>query len=128
MKEAVKEVFENNMHHYETMKTIAKAYLSNCECSRQETFYLVLPKLKLRKLFLVVHFVNTSLPEERVQVLLSEEELSEPPGDSSNNFKRSNTDRYMENQVQQTFCNSKYRVLKVFCYAEFLAYYTIENK
>ena len=29
MKQAAKEAFENNMHHHDTMKTIAKAYLSN---------------------------------------------------------------------------------------------------
>ena len=33
MKQAAKEAFENNMHHHETMKTIAKACLSNRECS-----------------------------------------------------------------------------------------------
>ena len=27
-----------------------------------------------------------------------------------------------------TFCNGKYRVLNGFCYAEFLAYYMLENK
>ena len=29
MKEIAKEAFENNMHHHDTMKTIAKDYLSN---------------------------------------------------------------------------------------------------
>ena len=29
MKQAAKEAFENNMHHHDTMKTIAKAYFSN---------------------------------------------------------------------------------------------------
>ena len=36
MKEASKEAFENNIHHHDTMKVIAKAYLSNRECSEQE--------------------------------------------------------------------------------------------
>ena len=27
-----------------------------------------------------------------------------------------------------TFCNGKYRVLNDFCYTEFLAHYTLENK
>ena len=30
---------ENNMHHHDIMKTIAKAYLSNRECSVQEAAY-----------------------------------------------------------------------------------------
>ena len=29
MKQAAKETFDNNMHHNDTMKIIAKAYLSN---------------------------------------------------------------------------------------------------
>ena len=29
MKQAAKEAFENNMHHHDTMKTIAKVYRSN---------------------------------------------------------------------------------------------------
>ena len=37
IKQAVKEAFENNMHPHDTMKTIAKAHLSNWERSVQET-------------------------------------------------------------------------------------------
>ena len=33
MKHAAKETFEKNMHHHDTMKTFAKSYLSNRECS-----------------------------------------------------------------------------------------------
>ena len=32
MKQAAKEAFENNIHHHDTAKAIAKAYLSNREC------------------------------------------------------------------------------------------------
>ena len=39
MKQATKEAFENNIHHHDTMKTIAKAYLGNQECSVQEAVY-----------------------------------------------------------------------------------------
>ena len=127
MKQAAKEAFESNMHHHDTMKTIAKAYLSNRECSVQEAVYQILPELKLRIIFPAVYFVNTNLPKERVQVLLSEKELNRLPDDSPNIFKRSNIDRYME-RPSATFCNGKYRVLKDFCYAEFLAYYKLENK
>ena len=78
-KQAAKKALENNMHHHDTMKTIAKVYLSNLsnrECSVQEAVYHVLPELKLRRIFPAVYFVNTNLPEERVQVLHSEEKLS----------------------------------------------------
>ena len=127
MKQAAKEAYENNMHHRDTMKTIAKAYLNSRECSAQEEVYQILPELKLRRIFPAVYFVNTNLPEERVQVLLSKSELSELPDDSPNIFKKSNIDRYVE-IPSATFCNGKYSALNYFCYAEFLAYYTLENK
>ena len=72
MKQAAKEAFENNMHHHDTMKTIARAHLSNRERSVQEAVYHILPGLKLRRIFPSVYFVNLNLPEERVKVLLSE--------------------------------------------------------
>ena len=62
------------------------------ECFVQETVYHILPELKLRRILPAVCFVNTSLPEEGVQVLLSEKELIELPNDSRNNFKKSNID------------------------------------
>ena len=38
IKQAVKEAFQNNMHRHDIiMKTIAKSYLNNRECSVQET-------------------------------------------------------------------------------------------
>ena len=33
MKQAAKEVFKDNIHHYDAMKTIAKASLRNRNCS-----------------------------------------------------------------------------------------------
>ena len=72
-------------------------------------------------------FLNINLPEKRVWVLLSEEELTELPGDSSNISKKSNIERYME-RPSATSCNGKYCVLNYFFYTEFLAYYALENK
>ena len=34
----------------------------------------------------------------------------------------------MKERPSATFCNEKYSVLNDFCYADFLAYYTLENK
>ena len=115
------------MHHLETIKTIAKVYLSNRECPVQKAVYHNLPELKLRKIFLAICFVNVNAPEERIQVLVSEKELSELPDDSSNIFKKSNNDYYLE-RPSATFLNGKYSILDDFCYAQFLAYYTFENK
>ena len=68
MKKAAKEALENNMHKYETKEIIAKA-ISNHKCSIQEAVYHILPELKRRRIFPAVCFVNTNLPEKRVQVL-----------------------------------------------------------
>ena len=128
MKQAAKEVFGNNMHHHDTLKTIAKTYLSNKECSVQEAVYHILPELKSKRIFPAVYFVSTNPPEEeRVRVLLSEKELTELPGNSPKIFKKSNIDRYME-RTSATFCNKECSILDDFCYKEFLAYYTLENK
>ena len=55
MKEAAKEAFDNNVHRYETMKKIAKAYLSNREYSVQEGVYHILSGLKRRRVILDVY-------------------------------------------------------------------------
>ena len=72
MEQESQKAYENNIHHHHTMKTIAKAYLNNRECSVQVTVYHVLSELNQRRIFSAVYFVNTNLPEERVKVLLSE--------------------------------------------------------
>ena len=127
MKQAGKEDFENDMHHHDTMKTVARAHLSNRKRSVQEAAYHILPGLKLRRISPSVYFVNSNLPGERVQVLFSEKELRELLGDSPNIFRESNIDRYTERPAA-IFCKGKYSVLHNFCFAEFLAYYTLENK
>ena len=110
---ATKKVFENNMHHHDAMKTIAKAYLSNRECSVRETVYHILPELKLRRIFPDVYFVNTNPLGEGVQVLLSEKELGELQDESPDIFKKPNIDRYME-RPSATFCNGKCSILEEF--------------
>ena len=95
------------MHHHDTMKPIAKAYVTNfLSSSAQKAFYHILQELELKRIFLAVSFVNTNLPEEKVQVLISEKELRELPDDSPNTFKKSNIDRYME-RTSATFCDKK---------------------
>ena len=102
------------MYPYDTTKTIAKAYLSNRKCSVQEPVYHILSELKLRRIFLAVYFNNTNPPEERVQVLLSEKELSKTPDNGPNIFQKSKTDCYME-RPSATFCNRKYGILDNSC-------------
>ena len=82
--------------------------------------------MELRRIFPIDYFVNTNLPEERIQLLLLEKEPNKLPDDSPNIFKISNGDHYME-RPSATFCNGKYNVSMNFCYSDFLAYYTLEN-
>ena len=72
MKQAAKEVFENNMCHHDTMEEISKAYLSNQECFGQWTLYQILPEFKLRRILSALHCVFTNVPEVRVQILPTE--------------------------------------------------------
>ena len=51
MKQAVKEVFENNLDNYQQMKRVAHAYSSKRECSVQESVYHIMPELWLKKYF-----------------------------------------------------------------------------
>ena len=95
IKKAAKDAFENHFHHYETMRTISGGYLSKLECSVQKAVNQILPELKLRRVFLAVHFVNINVQKERTQVLLSKKELNELPNDSKNIFIKSNIDRYI---------------------------------
>ena len=55
---AAKEAFDNNIHHHYTMKIISKA------CLRYHQVFCLGGSLP--------YFVNTSLPTERLQVLLPE--------------------------------------------------------
>ena len=90
------------------MKTIAKVYLSNRECSVQETVYHILPELKLRRIFPAVYFVNANLLEERVHILISEKELSGLPGDTPNIFEKSNIGKGIrKGQVQHSAIENK---------------------
>ena len=65
--------------------------------------------------------------KQNIMLLLPEKERRELPDDSPNIFIRSNIDLYLE-RASAIFCIGKFRILNDFCYAEFVAYYTLENK
>ena len=108
MKRAAKEAFDNNILRNGTMKTITRTYLSNDECSVQKTLCYIFSELNLRNIFTAVYFVNTNLLEKKVQVLLSEKELSMQPEDGINIFKifKSNIDCF-KGIPSAIFCNGK---------------------
>ena len=79
MKQAAKEVLDNELGHFDAMKNILHAYASKQECSVHKAVYHVLPELHLLRVFPSVYFVNTNLPEQRSKILQTEEELKNLP-------------------------------------------------
>ena len=82
--------------------------------------------MKQRVIFPAVYFNNTNRPGKRVQVLLSEKELSELPDDRQFSGNQILT-AIWKYQVQHSAVG-KYSVLNNFCHAKFLAYSTQANK
>ena len=89
--------------------------------------YNILPELKAKENLSDLYFVNKNLPDERVEILLSDKELNKLPENSPNVLKKSNINLYVE-RPGATFYNGKYSVLNDFCYAKILACYTRKNK
>ena len=60
-------------------------------CTKDSVSYS--DRIKAKEQLSICLFFNTNQPEERVQVLLTEKELSKLPDDSPNIFKKLNIDR-----------------------------------
>ena len=126
MKQVAQEAFGAKLDQFYTMKNIFKVYTSNRECSVQEDVYHILLELHLRRVFSGVQFVSTNLLEERSKVLLTEEQLSSFPKDSTI-FKRNNIDCYFA-KPSASLCDRKYSTLDSFCFTEFTVYYSLIHK
>ena len=127
MKQAAREAFKSNKTNIEQMISVARAYATKRECSVQETVYILMPELWLRKTFPGVIFANSNLPENRFRICRSKEEIDELPEDSVDIFKRNMIDLYIDRQTS-TFSNGRYSILDSFCYAEFVAHYYLLPK
>ena len=124
MKQAAKEAFNTNKTNIEQVRSIARAYVTKRECSVQESVYLVMPELWLRKSFPGKVFANSNLPENRYRMCLSKNEIDELAEDSCEVRKRNMIDRYLD-RPNTAFLGGKYKMLDNFCYAKFLAHYYI---
>ena len=93
MSQAVKEAWENKSNNYDQMKLIARAYASKRECIVQEAVYHIMQELWLRKVFPLVLFANTNLPENRYRVCVCEKEIKQLPESSTDIFKKNMLDR-----------------------------------
>ena len=113
---AVKEARADNMTVAEGLRKIGAAFLSTREVSSQECVYRCMPELWLRKIFPATVFVSTELPEERIRVTKSRQELEDLDDDSTDVFKSNIIEHY---SIRPDSIPS----IDKLCLAEFAAYY-----
>lgn len=112
---AAKEAKAANMNVREGLKKIGAAFLSTREVSSQEAAYRCMPELWLRKIFPGTVFVNTDLPDKRIRMAKSQQELEELDDDSTDVFKSNIIQRYSKRPHVPCVDN--------LCLAEFSAIY-----
>lgn len=112
---AAKEARADNMTVAEDLRKIGAAFLSTREVSSQECVYRCMPEL-WKKIFLATVFVSTELPEERIRVTKSQQELEDLDDDSTDVFKSNIVERY---SIRPDSIPS----IDKLCLAEFAAYY-----
>ena len=113
---AAKEAKVASMNIRDGLKKIGAAFLSTREVSSQECVYRSMPELWLRKIFPKTVFVNTNLPENRVRMTKTQEELDELDDDSVDIFKSNIIERYIIRPTSVPIVDNM-------CLAEFAAYY-----
>ncbi|CAB3998256.1 ATP-dependent DNA helicase PIF1 [Paramuricea clavata] len=91
---AAKEAKSSNMNVRDGLKKIGAAFLSKREVIAQECVYRCMHKLWLRKIFPGTVFVNTNLPEKRVFVTKTKNELDKLDDDSTDIYKSNIIERY----------------------------------
>ena len=91
---AAKEARETNLSVKDGLRKIGAAFLSKREVSSQECVYRCMPELWLRKIFPKTVFVSTDLPEKRLRVAKSQQELDELDDDSTDIYKSNIIERY----------------------------------
>ena len=113
---AAKEAKKENMKVRDGLKKIGAAFLSTREVSSQECVYRCMPELWLKKIFPATIFVNTNLPEKRIRVAKSQQELDDLDDESTDIFKSNIVERYAIRPQSITSVDN-------LCLAEFAAYY-----
>ena len=113
---AAKEARADNMNVAEGLRKIGAAFLSTREVSSQECVYRCMPELWLRKIFPATVFVSTDLPERRIHVTKSQQELEDLDDDSTDVFKSNIVERY-------SIRPDSIPAIDKLCLAEFAAYY-----
>ena len=118
LKQAAKEIKNQHLNVCDGMTKIAYSFISLCQLSIQEAVYNVLLELWLRKCSPGISFINTNLPDNRIMMIKSKEELELLPDNSTDIFKKSIIGRYMDRPT----CG-KFATLKTVCIAQFASLY-----
>ena len=118
LKQAAKEIKNQHLNVCDGMTKIAYSFISLCQLSIQEAVYNVLLELWLRKCSPGISFINTNLPDNRIMMIKSKEELELLPDNSTDIFKKSIIDRYMDRPTCRMFAPSN-----ALCLAQFASLY-----
>ena len=113
---AAKEAKQENLNVRDGLKKIGAAFLSTREVSSQECVYRCMPELWLRKIFPATIFVSTDLPEKRIRVAKSQQELDDLDDESTDIFKSNIIERYAIRPKSIASVDN-------LCLAEFAAHY-----
>ena len=106
MSQAVKDSSEQNLDNYQQIKSVVSAYVNERESNIQECVYHILVSQWLRKTLPGITFANNNLPEKRHQICRDEKDISEPPEDTTDIFKRNMITRYID-RSNLTICSGK---------------------
>ena len=102
------------------LKKLVQLFYLLREVSSQESVYRCMPELWLRKIFPKTVFVSTDLPERRLRVAKTQQELDELDDDS--------TDIYKSNIIERYSLRPDIHSVNNMCLASFAAYYYKDYK
>ena len=98
LRKACAEAKDGNSNIKQQVRDIGNRFLNSVEISAQEAVYIIL-QLPMRKSSLEVVFINTSPPDERVQLLKPISEIEEMPDESEEIHSGGLIKRYIERPV-----------------------------
>lgn len=113
---AAKEAKTANLNVKDGLRKIGAAFLSSREVSSQECVYRCMPELWLRKIFPKTVFISTDLPQKRVRIAKTQQELDALDEDSTDIYKSNIIERYIIRPKSVSTVDN-------LCLAEFASHY-----
>ena len=116
LRDAIKDIRKGNMDIRHRLKTISEKFLHATEISAQEAVYYLLG-MNVSESSRLCSFINTSLPDKRIHLVKSKEELELLNDDNS-------TDIYSIDSIE--YYEARHDYFEKYCLAEFISYLNIE--